>query len=324
MKNIVFGAGSIGTRHTKNLLALNEEVEIFDSSSDAREKIGRELGVKTFDHIDSALEQLRSGSRAFICTPADSHVQLATDCAKKGADLFVEKPLGVSRDGLRELVSILHENDLISMIGANLRYDAKLSKLKTLLNEGVIGRPILIRCEFGHDLSLWRPHQDYRDHYAGHRDQGGGTVLDCIHELDIITWIAGSFPISWSAQVAKLSDLEINTEDIATVICRFDGPLLAEVHLDYIQKEYTRYCKVIGESGNLIWNLNKDSSTLEISDSNGRRHFDQMVHFDINDMYLNQLKTFLKCTRLRTSPENNIADSVKILRWALEIRDCRE
>ena len=49
-----------------------------------------------------------------------------------------------------------------------------------------------------------------------------------------------------------------------------------------------------------------------------------MVHFDINDMYLNQLKTFLKCTRLRTSPENNIADSVKILRWALEIRDCRE
>ena len=62
MKNIVFGAGSIGTRHTKNLLTLKEEVEIFDSSSAAREKIGRELGVKTFDHIDSALEQLRSGS----------------------------------------------------------------------------------------------------------------------------------------------------------------------------------------------------------------------------------------------------------------------
>ena len=49
-----------------------------------------------------------------------------------------------------------------------------------------------------------------------------------------------------------------------------------------------------------------------------------MDHFDINDMYLNQLKTLLKCTRSRTSPENNIAESVKVLGWALEIRDCHE
>ena len=47
-------------------------------------------------------------------------------------------------------------------------------------------------------------------------------------------------------------------------------------------------------------------------------------NFDINDMYLNQLKTLLKCTRLRISPENNIAESVKILDWALEIRDFHE
>ena len=43
MKNIVFGAGSIGTRHTKNLLTLKEEVEISDSSSDAREKLAGSL-----------------------------------------------------------------------------------------------------------------------------------------------------------------------------------------------------------------------------------------------------------------------------------------
>jgi len=54
----------------------------------------------------------------------------------------------------------------------------------------------------------------------------------------------------------RVSKLEIETEDTAAIIMRFISGTIGEVHLDYIQRVYSRTCHIIGDEGTIRWDYN--------------------------------------------------------------------
>ncbi len=54
-----------------------------------------------------------------------------------------------------------------------------------------------------------------------------------------------------------LGPLKINAEDCADILLKFKSGLVANLHLDYLQKSYSRTLKVIGEQGEIIWDFMK-------------------------------------------------------------------
>ena len=84
------------------------------------------------------------------------------------------------------------------------------------------------------------------------RELGDGAILDAIHEIDYIRWLLGE--VAGTTCVAgKLSQLEIDTEDVAAILLRFETGAVEEIDLDYIQRAYRRTCQIIGEEGTLHW-----------------------------------------------------------------------
>jgi len=58
-----------------------------------------------------------------------------------------------------------------------------------------------------------------------------GAILDVIHEIDYIRWLLGE--VAGTTCVAgKLSQLEIDTEDVAEILLRFENGAVGEIHLD--------------------------------------------------------------------------------------------
>ena len=55
---------------------------------------------------------------------------------------------------------------------------------------------------------------------------GGGILLDAIHELDYLLWLLGPVA-SVSAELDRVSDLEIDVEDTALLSLRFASGLSA-------------------------------------------------------------------------------------------------
>ena len=47
----------------------------------------------------------------FIATRHDSHAQLAAEALRRGKHVFVEKPLAITEEGLREVVAAARESD---------------------------------------------------------------------------------------------------------------------------------------------------------------------------------------------------------------------
>ena len=76
--------------------------------------------------------------------------------------------------------------------------------------------------------------------------------MDGIHELDYLVWLFGGIQ-EVLCMAAKLSDLDIDTEDYAGLLLRHQTGVASEIHLDYLRPFKLRGCEIVGDRGMLIW-----------------------------------------------------------------------
>jgi predicted dehydrogenase len=177
-----------------------------------------------------------------------------------------------------------------------------------------------VRIEAGSHMPTWRYGVDYRKVYSANKSMGGGIILDGIHELDYACWLFG-YPDSVRGSFGTLSNFEIDVEDTANIQFTYEDKLI-EIHLDYLQKRYTRTCKICLRDGNTIeWTFGE--SVIEHTDGN-RQAFIYKDRFNINDLYLEEMKTFLHHIKERTMPKSNILNAAMILNLALRVKEGEE
>ena len=68
-----------------------------------------------------------------IANETSLHIPIAIKLAKEGLDLFLEKPLSDSLEGVSELLSIVKKKKLITQMGCNLRFHPCIKKIKDLV-----------------------------------------------------------------------------------------------------------------------------------------------------------------------------------------------
>jgi predicted dehydrogenase len=202
------------------------------------------------------------------------------------------------------------------MVACNLRFTEGLRKVQELLPS--LGTLEWAEITFGFDLRQWRPGQDYRLNYAARRDQGGGIVLDAIHEIDYAFWLLGK-PLSWKSAVSSSGTLEIETEDSADLALALERCADVRIHLDYLNPRYTRTCHVRGINGSLSWEFRSGKVTAEIQ---GMRT-NHETGSDVNAMYVAELDHFLEALRTGRVPMNPVTEAAYTLRMALSFRDGR-
>ena len=308
---LVIGCGSIGQRHIRNLRTLGvQAIVAFDPLVERLEQVMHEQGVSACSSIEVGLSE--NPVAVLVCTPPHLHTTVARQAIDAGAHVFIEKPIAHTLDGLDDLLRAARERNRLIYVGYNLRFHAGLLKLKELLDSGAIGKLLVIRAEVGQYLPDWRPTQDYRAGYNVSATLGGGIILDASHELDYVRWLGGEVASVYCA-AGHLSNLEMDTEDTAAITLRLSNHVVAEVHLDCIQRGYARNCKLIGESGTLLWDF-KTGVRLLTAGQAGR---DFPLSPDTNDMYIAEMRHFLACVRGEEKPCVDGATGKRVLEIAL-------
>jgi len=182
---LIVGLGSIGKRHKELVHQLfpNAAVEVLRM----REKtIPIDSGSEFLTTIQDAREF--SPEIAVLSTPSTTHISLALDLAKGEAHLLIEKPISQSSEGVLELIEECAKKGIALMVGYNLRYLKSLQEFRRHVSEGLIGKPLSVRCEVGQHLPNWRPNEDYRKSVSARSELGGGVMLELSHEIDYLRW----------------------------------------------------------------------------------------------------------------------------------------
>ena len=323
MKKILFvGYGSIGVRHVNNILkSTNHKIIIFTKRTDL--ELIQNKRIKIFNSLEKALSE--NPDIGFVTNETSFHIDVAIKLAKKGLDLFIEKPLSHSIKGIKQLETITKKKKLITMIGCNMRFYPPLVKIKNHLEKNSIGRIISVQVDSGSFLPDWHPYEDYRLGYAARTDLGGGIVLTAIHEIDYLCWFFGKVDDVFSI-TGKFSDLEVSADDLSAILLRFHNNIVGEVHLDYIQRPYFKSCKIKGTKGIIYWD--SEENLVKIFDNKKKKwkiYFDGKNHTlsspkQSNYMYEKELSYFLKCVDQRKETFNSLSNAIKSLQIALAIK----
>lgn len=315
MRVLVTGCGSIGRRHIGNLLA-TEDIEVIahDLAPDGRSKVADLFGVKVYSNYGDALAA--GPDAVIVASPTNEHIKPALEAVKAGCHLFVEKPVSHNTEGLLEVLSIVKKKGLITLVGCNMRFHPGIRKVKELLGEGAAGRILSVDIEAGSYMPEWRPGCDYRKIYSARSDMGGGIILDAIHEIDYARWMLGDVDMV-SCMADKQSSLDIDTEDVADILLRFTSGVIAHLHLDYVQRVYSRNCKFVGETGVITWDFNEGRVGLFTARNKQWIWFKQPANYELNQMYVDEMEHFLNCLRCTEKPTLDIFGGVEDLQIAL-------
>ena len=294
---LVIGCGSIGQRHIYNLITLGvKKILVYDHVPEKSNEMESQYGVVSVSSLKSALDS--SVDAVVICTPPIHHIDIARKAVEKGSNVFIEKPISYSLEGINELLMEAEQKSLTVMVGYNLRFHSGLREAKYLIEKGTIGKLLAAHAEFGQYLPDWRPDRDYREGYFSDPNKGGGIIFDASHEIDYLRWFIGEVNRVY-ASAATLSDLDISSEDFATIILKTKDNILATARLDCIQRGYSRNCKFIGSHGTLIWDFVEG---VKILDDRGQVWKKLDINPDVNEMYIDEIDCFLGCISGKLDP----------------------
>ena len=312
---LVVGCGSIGMRHLTNLRALGvEEIIACDAQPARLADVKKRFKVETVEAVRQAWAH--APQAALITAPTSLHVPLALEAAERGCHLFIEKPLSDRFDeALERLLAVVQERKLVTLVGCNLRFHPTLRAVKRLCEDEVVGRILSARVEFGQYLPDWHPQDDYRTGYSARRALGGGIILDAIHELDYIRWLLGDVVVVASV-AGTLSRLDIDTEDVAAILLRFASGAIGEVHLDYVQRAYSRTCQLIGEEGTIRWDYAAGETRWYTAATRAWQVVSNPPRWEPNDMYVDEMRHFLQCVAREEEPMVDVQEAACALEVA--------
>jgi len=311
------GYGSIGKRHTDNLLNIGKlEIIVYSKNKESFKLVKK--GVKICTSFKDALKEKPDIS--IICNETSFHVDTAIKLAKINSHLFIEKPLSHSLVNLTKLLKIVKRKKLITMVGCNMRFHDGIKSIKKLLDKNELGQIFSVTAENGSYMPDWHPGEDYHISYASNKKMGGGVVLTQIHEIDYLFWFFGKVSNVLSIS-DKLSDLQLDVEDFSSSILKFKNNIVAEIHLDYYQKPSVRKCKIIGRKGKIIWNY--ENNHLQIFKNSTKKLSTKLIDkkFDRNKMYVEELKYFLNCVNNKKTCMNSIIEAYEVQKIAFAMKN---
>jgi len=304
---LVLGAGSAGSRHARLLAAAGAAVTVTDPDRSRAEETG--LPIIPFD-----LDRLGTPAGVVVASPSSTHAEQTMAALATGALVLVEKPLAGTGDDLAALTAAAGDR---VMVGYNLRLHAPLERVAALVREEQAGTISSYRLWFGSWLPDWRPGVDYRTTYSAQRALGGGVLLDAIHELDLLVWLAGDDRFSVvGAVVDRVGPLEIDVEDTVQALLRHDGGALADVSLDYLSRRYRRGVEIIGDKATI--RLDWARQVIEVEDGQAIRS--ESATTPVLNSYERQAERFLAFLRGEAEPPVDAAEGARSIHLADAIR----
>jgi predicted dehydrogenase len=229
---LVIGCGSIGERHLRCFQATGRAVvSACDANPALLGKIAGQYGVTVFADLPAALS-VGSFDGFVICTPAQSHLEIALTGLRHGAGLLIEKPLSTSLEKVPAVRDAIAKAGKFVGIAYVYHFMPWMQAARAVLSSGELGQPLHVSVTTGQHFPTFRP--AYREIYYTRHETGGGAIQDALtHIANAVEWIIG--PTTRLFCDAAHQSLEgVTVEDTVNLVAR-NGTAMVNYALNQFQ-----------------------------------------------------------------------------------------
>jgi predicted dehydrogenase len=273
----VIGSGFIGTVHIEALRRIGVRVTgLLESSPELGARRAEELGMP---RAYASLEDLLADDAVqvvHVTSPNELHHPQVRRILAAGRHVVCEKPLAMTSAESAELVALAAASGLVNAVNFNIRFYPLNQHVASLVREGGIGEVRLVTGRYFQDWLLYDTDWNWRLE----KDQGGAlrAVGDIgSHWLDLTGFLTGLrvealmadlttfIPVRQkpagpvltfsTERAAETIPVEIHTEDVATILLRFEGGARGSVAISQLspgRKNSLAY-QIDGSSSAVAW-----------------------------------------------------------------------
>lgn len=311
---LVVGLGSIGRRHAR-LLAERPDlaVEVCEPAADALAKARSELGPLTLQpDFESALAT--RPDLVVIATPHDLHARQGIAAMRAGAHVFCEKPLCVDRDEAARLIAGARETGRQLGVGFQLHFHPGVLRVRELMRAGVIGNVAHLHMRVGSYITLRNSASRYQQSLPG------SLLLDYAHQPDLAIWLLGLLPAGVTLAAVQAGELPLSSQpNVLALTLDYDRPLLATVHLNYLQMPQRHEWEIVGDKGWIV--MDADGGTIRLGLRETEAETVETVAVDRDAIYRREHQAFIDCLDGLGPPESTAetaARSVELFAMAMQ------
>ena len=223
----LIGCGRIAPNHITAAMNNADALEVVALCDPVREHAERILSFLPEEKRASVRlyedyrEMLRDGAPTLvsIATESGKHASIGLDCLDAGCNGIIEKPIALSMDDARALVSKAKEKNVKLCVNHQNRFNKAVQKIRSAVEEGRFGRML-----HGTAHILWSRGEEYyaQAPWRGTWAQDGGCLMNqCIHNIDLLRWMMGDEISEVMAYTDRLTHDYIQAEDIGMALVRF-------------------------------------------------------------------------------------------------------
>jgi len=167
---------------------------------------------------------------AAVFTPFAQLSEVATAAARRGANVFMEKPLSITRDGLERLREAVYTSNVQLAACLTMRGSPAYQAIRRAIGGGRIGDVVTATAQKSYPFNQ-------RDEFYATRETYGGTIPWVgIHALDYLSWCTG---LDYR-RVAAIGSNMIHTsrpgmEDQVGILAELSNGAAAVINLDYLR-----------------------------------------------------------------------------------------
>lgn len=301
----LIGCGRIAQTHIDAVASVSQcrLIGVADINHDVAKGFAKQHGCKAHNDYHQLFDA-GSLDAVIICTPPNTHIDVASFFLDKGIHVLCEKPLAVTSQDAETLVAKAVENQRILMMASKFRYVDDVVKAKGIVDSGILGDVILYENVFCSRVNM-------HDRWNSEKAVGGGGVLidNGTHSVDIARYLLG--PIAMVRAEVGLRVQGLDVEDTCRLDLRTANGAMGTVDLSWsIHKERDAYIEVFGSQGVLSigwkgskYRQNEKSDWVEFG--NG---YDKLLAF------ASQLQNFAGAIRGAEAPLITAQDSLESVR----------
>jgi myo-inositol 2-dehydrogenase/D-chiro-inositol 1-dehydrogenase len=224
------GVGLVGSQfissiHAESLKTVSEAeiIAVMSPTKGNAKKFASKHGIPYhFTNLDEMLA-MKEIDMIVIGAPNSLHCEIALKAAKAGKHMVVEKPLCMNLAEADLMIDTCKKANVKLMYAEELCFTPKYVRLKALLDEGALGRPVLLKQSEKHD----GPHAD---HFWDVEKSGGGVTMDMgCHAIEFFRWLNGRKPIKsvYAQMTTSVHKDKTIGDDNAIIILEFENGVIA-------------------------------------------------------------------------------------------------
>jgi predicted dehydrogenase len=317
MKFLIIGLGSMGKRRIRCLRALGFEGKItgFDKRADRRNEARELYNISVIDEIGDI--PLSDFNCLIISVPPDKHAEYIRIAIDHRIPAFVEASVNI--EGLEELNQAAKKAGVFIAPSCTMLFHPAITDIKRILQSGEFGKITNFSYHSGQYLPDWHPWERVTDYYVSNRETGGGREIVPFE----LTWIVDlmGFPQKVSGFFGKTLDVGADIDDTYVIGMDF-GTFFGALTVDVVARFATRSLILNLENAQILWNWNEHQ--IKIYDANNRRWVSyqhpegiSIAGYNkniIDDMYVEELKSFINCVQDKTTYPNSLDKDIAVLK----------